>query len=79
MRTYRFVAIILFLIFSSSHAQDTKNFPTLGRIIRLDPAIDKLIPKDAAIEVLSSGFKWAEGPVWVPDESGDGCREHEDG
>ncbi len=31
---------------------------------RLDPAIDKLIPADAKIEVLATGFKWAEGPAW---------------
>lgn len=31
---------------------------------RLDPALDKLIPADAKIEVLADGFGWAEGPVW---------------
>lgn len=49
----------------NSMAQDTRNFPALGRIIRNDPALDQLIPADAKIEVLSSGFEWAEGPVWV--------------
>lgn len=46
-------------------AQDTRNFPTLGKVVRLDPRIDKLIPVDAKIEVLSSGFDWSEGPVWL--------------
>jgi gluconolactonase len=45
-------------------AQDTLNFPTFGTIHRDDPRLDKLIPKDAKIEVLTSGFEWAEGPVW---------------
>jgi gluconolactonase len=45
-------------------AQDTLNFPVLGRIIREDPRLDQLIPPDAKIEVLTSGFEWAEGPVW---------------
>jgi gluconolactonase len=45
-------------------AQDTMNFPVLGKIIREDPRLDQLIPPDAKIEVLSSGFEWAEGPVW---------------
>ncbi|QTN30974.1 SMP-30/gluconolactonase/LRE family protein [Akkermansiaceae bacterium] len=31
---------------------------------RLDPAFDMLIPADAEIKVLATGFKWAEGPVW---------------
>jgi gluconolactonase len=49
----------------SGAAQDTLNFPVLGEVMRLDPAIDKLLPKDAKIEVLGSGFEWTEGPVWV--------------
>ena len=46
-------------------AQDTRNFPVIGTIHRYDPQLDELIPKDAKIEVLSSRFEWAEGPVWV--------------
>src|SRR5580658_6519359 len=48
-------------------AQATKNFPVIGTIHRYDPQLDELIPKDAKIEVLTSRFKWAEGPVWVKD------------
>lgn len=48
-------------------AQDSVNFPTIGEVIRMDAALDELIDADAEIEVLSSGFLWAEGPVWVPD------------
>jgi gluconolactonase len=43
--------------------------PTLGSIERLDPRFDTLVPKDAVIEVLASGFEWAEGPVWVKRDS----------
>jgi len=42
--------------------------PTLGSIERLDPRFDALVPKGAVIEVLASGFAWAEGPVWVKRE-----------
>jgi gluconolactonase len=41
------------------------NYPTLGKVIRLAPELDKLIASDAKIEVLSSGYQWSEGPVWV--------------
>ncbi len=60
---------VLFLCVMSAHlwAQRTTNFPTIGRIVREDPRLDKLIPKDARIEVLASGFDWCEGPVWVKD------------
>jgi len=47
-----------------------KPSPTLGKVIRLDPGLDKLIPPDAKIEVIAKGFAWAEGPVWVADRSG---------
>ena len=43
------------------------SYPTIGKIERLDPALDKLIPKDAVIEVLASGFDWCEGPLWMKD------------
>ncbi|KAB7727141.1 SMP-30/gluconolactonase/LRE family protein [Rudanella paleaurantiibacter] len=39
--------------------------PTIGKVVRLDPRLDKLVPKDAQIDVLASGFTWAEGPIWV--------------
>ena len=34
-------------------------------IERLDPALDRLVAPDARVEILASGFEWAEGPVWV--------------
>jgi gluconolactonase len=40
---------------------------TVGSIERLDPALDKLVPPDAKMEVIGEGFAWCEGPVWVRD------------
>lgn len=57
--------MIALLCTSPLSAQNTTNFPVLGEIIRLDPKFDELVPKDAKIEVLGSGFEWSEGPVWV--------------
>jgi len=45
-------------------------YPTIGRIVRMDPRLEAIVPKGARIEVVASGFKWSEGPVWVPDEAG---------
>ncbi len=50
-------------------AQDGPLYPTMGEIVRFDPRLDRLIAKDAQIEVLASGFEWSEGPVWVSDEN----------
>ncbi len=38
-----------------------------GRIVRLDPAVDRIIPRDAKLEKLAGGFQFTEGPVWHPD------------
>ncbi len=56
------------LSIASVAAQDTRNFPSLGEIVRLDPALDHLLSPDTRIEVLSSGFAWTEGPVWVAEK-----------
>ena len=47
--------------------QNTLNFPTLGKIVELDPGLKDLLDEEAKIEVLCSGFDWAEGPVWIED------------
>ncbi len=37
---------------------------TVGRVDRVDPRLDGLVPPGAVIEVLAEGFRWSEGPVW---------------
>ena len=39
----------------------------VGGIVRLDPAFDALVPRDATIEKVAGGFQFTEGPVWRPD------------
>jgi gluconolactonase len=39
----------------------------VGTIVRLDPALDALIPKDAVIEKVGGGFQFTEGPLWRSD------------
>jgi gluconolactonase len=38
-----------------------------GKIERLDPALDALLPRDAKIEKLGENFDWSEGPIWIKD------------
>jgi gluconolactonase len=35
-----------------------------GKVVRFDSRLDRLVPKDAALEKLADGFNWVEGPVW---------------
>jgi gluconolactonase len=36
-----------------------------GAIIRLDPALDEIVPADARVEKAAGGLSHVEGPVWV--------------
>jgi gluconolactonase len=36
-----------------------------GPVIRLDPALNEIVPAGARVEKVATGFGFAEGPVWV--------------
>jgi gluconolactonase len=59
-------AALFFTVFIAM-AQYNPPLPTLGHVVRQDARLDQLIPKDAKIEVLASGFAWTEGPLWIKD------------
>src|SRR5580693_4510806 len=40
----------------------------VGNIVRLDPAFDSIVPKDAIIEKVGGGFQFTEGPLWRPED-----------
>jgi gluconolactonase len=46
---------------------EKKSYEKFGKIVRLDPRLDKLLAKDAHLEKLAGGFVWTEGTVWVKD------------
>src|SRR5262245_46607713 len=56
----RIVGVAAFLIVGTISGGET-----IGVIERADPRFDKLVPPDAKIEKLVTGFTWAEGPVWM--------------
>ena len=41
-----------------------------GTVVRLDPALDALVPIDAVVEKVADGFGFIEGPVWMPGPQG---------
>ncbi len=38
-----------------------------GEVVRVDPAVDAIVPAGAKIEKLAEGFLFTEGPIWVRD------------
>jgi gluconolactonase len=59
------VIVVLALVAGEHAARSfTQPRPSVGRIERLDPRLDAIIPAGAVIEEVADGFGWAEGPLW---------------
>ncbi|MCA9127759.1 MAG: SMP-30/gluconolactonase/LRE family protein [Planctomycetales bacterium] len=70
-RTYALTLIVLVVLINSCWRLGTLNAQSaLGKIERLETEFDQLVPRDAKIEILASGFTWTEGPVWVGGSDG---------
>ncbi len=54
-----FTMAVVFGMGAKAQAQDS------GEIVRLDPAVDAIVPADAKVEKLAGGFGFLEGPIWV--------------
>ncbi|MGI9460013.1 MAG: hypothetical protein ACR2NF_08455, partial [Pirellulales bacterium] len=65
---FNFLMVCMTAALVSEAADD--GIPFVGRVERLHSDIDALVPIDATIEVLAMGFKWSEGPVWIPNRDG---------
>lgn len=78
--TTSFLFFAVFLVFCSQPKKEKqedllteektiekKFHPSEGFIEVIDASIEKVINKEAKIEVLAKGFEWTEGPVWVPE------------
>ena len=50
-----------------SFALGAESIPTIGHLKVFEDEFYELVPEDAVIEVLGSGFDWSEGPLWIPD------------
>jgi gluconolactonase len=63
-------AAVLVVTVNSSNGEDRKALKTLGKIERLDPALDAIVAPGAAMEIVAEGFDWSEGPLWVREGGG---------
>jgi len=50
---------------TSNPASDVIAVPL--KVDKLDPSLDSIIPADAKLERVTTGYKWVEGPVWTGD------------
>jgi gluconolactonase len=67
MRLPLVLALALLLAGCSQAPAPVAETHGVGNIVRLDPAFDALVPRDARIEKVAGGFQFTEGPLWRPD------------
>jgi gluconolactonase len=64
-----FAPVILLVLIAACKTAENKTVDTIGSIERLDSAINKIVGKAPEFEILGEGYKWSEGPVWIPTEN----------
>lgn len=50
---------------ASVAANSLTDYPVVGKVERLDAAVDSLLPDNAQLHQLADGFAWTEGPLWI--------------
>ena len=58
-------------VVSTSNGNNARPLIT-GVVERLDARLDEIVSHDAVLEKLATGYRWAEGPVWITQSSGAG-------
>jgi gluconolactonase len=62
----RITQIALFFAFILLETACKQDSAELGRIVRVDPELNSILPGDTKLEKLIDGFGLLEGPVWSP-------------
>lgn len=73
MSMNKLIVVVTSALFMASCSSAPKEVPKAEEkprepetIVRLDPMLDEIVPKDARIEKLAGGFTFVEGPLWRP-------------
>lgn len=61
--------VALFSLVLMASCKVSENSQSIGSVDRIDRALDEIIEADATVEVLSQGYEWSEGPVWIESEN----------
>ena len=74
IKTFRIslaAAVMLFLSqLRIATPQESAPPSTIGEIVIFEDGMNQLVPSDAKIELLASGFEWSEGPLWIQEAKG---------
>ncbi len=61
----RLAGIFLYAFLWPALSIAQSSFPATGKVIELDPGINRILPPETRPEILAEGFTWSEGPLWV--------------
>jgi gluconolactonase len=64
-RNYIWMRTATLDFYAADRARVTRDVP--HSLLRVDPAIDAIVPADARLEQVAGGFEFTEGPVWTAD------------
>lgn len=57
---------LFFLVpYLAACSKEKPEVKSVGAFERIDPAFDKIVSSDATIDIISGGYEWSEGPLWV--------------
>lgn len=59
------ISIISLLFFGFDKNPQSTIYKSIGTIERYDSKLDEIISPDAKIEIISEGYKWSEGCLWI--------------
>lgn len=63
--TFAVCSLIATGVVTQQEARAEADAQAVGKVERLDPALDKLLAADAKMEVIADGMIWCESPCWV--------------
>lgn len=66
-RSHSVLALVLLALAGAFSVPRASGIGSEGRILRVDPRFDELVPAEASLEKVVDGFTWLEGPVWSPE------------
>jgi len=64
--TFPLIPFVVLLFIGGGFRAVIAQAPAANAIIKMDPALDEIVPAAAKLEKIVTGFTFLEGPVWVP-------------
>ena len=68
MKTFQFSCLVILACACTPKNQVGEDVKTVGEIIIINEELSQIIDSTARLVVLSEGYDWSEGPLWLPQQ-----------